>query len=348
MTTNSDRSKLAQISALQRDAARAEAAGRVSETAALLQEIVRLDPRDHRTLHRLGELHAARLNRPHIAASWYAREARCHEREGALARAVAVWRIAARCDPMRFECHERIGAIYVELGRLADARDHFETAAAALQHAGLRSEAAILRAQLAASLPAQEAESAPEAPAGPPAVAPARTPMARRDDTKPPLPQLTPDPVQLTPDPAQLTPDPLVEAEARDLAAERFQNARLLHHYGLHQPARRQLEDLLTSLPDHVEARQLLVEVCRAVGAADEAAQHLRVLTDLLRRQGDTEVPADGAVRTLDPASESDLPPIEEWMPGESERDWNADLMEEIRDDVERVVDGLERRERRR
>ncbi len=125
------------------------------------------------------------------------------------------------------------------------------------------------------------------------------------------------------------------DADASGLAAERFQKARLFHHYGLQQQARELLEDLLTTLPGHAEARQLLVEVCRTLGDAEAAAQHLRVLTDLLRRQGQDAGPARS-----DPW---ELPPIEEWVP-EPERDLQAELMEAIRDDVERVVEGLSRR----
>ncbi len=308
MTTNNDRSRLARLATLQRDARRAEADGRLSEAAALLQEVARLDPNDVRTLHHLGELYRTRLNRPRPAASWYAREARCHELDGAHTGAIAVWRLVARCDPTRLEAYERIGALYVELNRLVDARQHFEAAAREFQAAGLAGEAAILRAQLAAMVPEEEVGPGPAAPT-----------VASAGTLSPP----------------KTAPD----AEARDLAAERFQNARLFHHYGLELQARGQLENLLTSLPDHAEARQLLVEVCRTLGDADAAARHLRVLTDLLRREGQDG--GDGGAPTA-------LPSIEEWQVleaglDENGRDLSTELMESIREDVERVVEGLKR-----
>lgn len=319
MSTNSERSKLAKVATLTRDATRAEAGGRLAEASALLQEVARLDPRDHRTLHRLGELHRTRLGRPRQAAAWYAREARCHEQDGSHTCAIAIWRLVARCDPSCLEAYERIGALYVELGRTADARQHYETSARELQAAGFATEAAILRAQLAAVLPV---EGTPAKPGNgrPGGATSAGVPAAEAKLAEPPKPEARAE-----------APD----ADASGLAAERFQEARLFHHYGLQQQARELLEDLLTSLPDHAEARQLLVEVCRTLGDAEAAAQHLRVLTDLLRRQGQDAGPA--------PSDPWELPPIEEWVP-EPERDLQAELMEAIRDDVERVVEGLNRK----
>jgi hypothetical protein len=118
-------------------------------------------------------------------------------------------------------------------------------------------------------------------------------------------------------------------------AAYRLQSARLFHHYGLEPQAREQLEELLKSLPEHLEGRQLLVEVCRALGDNEGAAQHLRVVTLLLRRRGEAETPA-----TEEPGG---LPPVEEWVAEEPE-DPMAALLDEIREDVERVVDRLDRR----
>ncbi len=88
----------------------------------------------------------------------------------------------------------------------------------------------------------------------------------------------------------------------------------------------------MASLPEHVEGRQLLVEVCRAVEDHEAAAQHLRIVTRLLVERGRAESPAGV------PAAEWDLPPLEEWSVEEAPAEPLADLMEEIREDVERAV----------
>ena len=310
MSTNPERSRLARIATLLRQAQAAEAAGRVAEAVSLLQEVVRLDPRDRRTLHRLGDLFRIRLNRFREAGSWYARAARRQEEEGFHGRALALWRLVLRCDPALVEAYERIGALCVEMGHVADARLHYERGARELKEAGLVREAAILRAHLAALQPAEA-----ERPATPP------VPAA---------------PVEAAPEP-KAGPESSPDADALDLAADRLQNGRLFHHYGLQEQARQQLEELLASLPEHVEARQLLVEVCRALGDQEAAAQHLRALTWILRQQGEAATPV---------AEEHvPLPPVEEWLPEDAAADPLGDLMAAIREDVERVVEGLSRKE---
>ena len=316
MSTNPERSKPARIGTLLRQAKEAEERGRVAEAASFLQEVVQLDPRDRRTLHRLGDLFRIRLNRFREAAEWYVREARAQEEEGFHGRAIALWRLVLRCDPARVEAHERVGALYVEMGHVADARLHYERAALELKEAGLVREAAVLCAHLAVLRPVEEAAVEPEvAVAAPAAAAPGAAVVA---------------------EPA---PEPPPDADAIEFAADRLQNGRLFHHYGLHPQARQQLEELLASLPEHVEARQLLVDVCRALGDHEAAAQHLRVATRVMRGQG--EAPATGE------AWES---PVEEWdgePPAEDPPagDPLASLLGEIRGDVERLVDALHRRE---
>ena len=132
--------------------------------------------------------------------------------------------------------------------------------------------------------------------------------------------------------------DPGPDDTAVDLAADHFQNGRLFHHYGLHRQARDQLELLVASLPEHLEGRQLLVEVCRAMGDHDAAAQHLRVVTRVLRKKGQDETPSAGASA----GAAWELPPVEEWVLEEAPPDPVADLLEELRDDVERAVDRLQ------
>jgi tetratricopeptide (TPR) repeat protein len=132
--------------------------------------------------------------------------------------------------------------------------------------------------------------------------------------------------------PPALPPAVPPDADALELARDRLQSGRLFHHYGLHEQARQQLEELLASLPEHLEARQLLVEVCRALGDQEAAAQHLRVATRLLRRDGCAGDPGEPAE---DPAA------VEEWAFAEEPADPMAGLLDEIRGDVERLVERI-------
>lgn len=301
MSSTPGRSRLAAVARLVRQADAAEAAGRAEEAVSFLEEVVRLDPGDKRALHRLGDLHRIRFKRLPEAARCYAAEARSEERDDFPARALALWRLVVRCDAARLDAHERIGALCVALGRVADARAHYEATARQMEGAGRARDAAILRAHLAAL--ADFGAPLPEK-----AQAPAPVPAAPDDN-------------------------------AIDLAADRFQNGRLFHHYGLHQQARVQLEELLVSLPGHVEGRRLLVEVCRSLDDQEAAAEHMRAVTRLMREQG----VAPEAAPVLGPAEEL---PIEEWVGMEEDppADPMAELLEEIRADVERVVEELDRK----
>lgn len=309
MSSHPGRTRLAEVARLVRQAESAEAAGRPQEAASLLEEIVRLDPGDKRALHRLGDLYGIRLKRLPDAARCYAAEARAEERDDFQARALALWRLVVRCDPGRVEAHERIGALLLAAGRLADARAHYDSTSLRLQAAGRLPEASILRSHLAAL--AEFGAPRPE-------------PAARSEEVT-------------------ASPTATADDNAADLAADRLQNGRLFHHYGLHQQARVQLEDLLRSLPDHLEARRLLVEVCRALEDADAAAEHMRAVTRLLRERGVAEVPAA-------PRGPADDLPIEEWvgMVEAVPADPMAELAEAIREDVERVVEALDRKAGRR
>jgi tetratricopeptide (TPR) repeat protein len=313
VSLNPGRSRQAKLASLVREARAAEAANRIPETISLLREAVQLDAHDRRTLHWLGNLFRIRLSRLNEAAAWYAREARAHEREDHSARALAAWRLVLACRPLDVEAHERIGAIYAATGRLADARQHYEKSERVLRDAGLGREASILRAQ-------REALEEP-----PPA--------------RPPVPAGHPDP---TPAPPGL--DAATDAEAFAYAEERLTRARLFHHNGLDAEARRLLEEALALAPEHVAARQLLVEVCRALGDAEAAAHHLDVLVHVMRRLGQATVLPSG-----EPVG---LPPVEEWDPedpGDAGPDvlvgeGLVDLLEDVRGDLERLVDRIKPR----
>jgi hypothetical protein len=143
------RSRLAEVARLVRQADAAEAAGRAEEAVSFL-EVVRLDPGDKRALHRLGDLQRIRFKRFPEAARCYAAEARSEERDDFPARALALWRLVVRCDAARLDAHERIGALCVAHGRVADARAHYVATARHMERAGHAREAAIQRAHLAA------------------------------------------------------------------------------------------------------------------------------------------------------------------------------------------------------
>ena len=88
-------------------------------------------------------------------------------------------------------------------------------------------------------------------------------------------------PITLLSAPPAPEPPPVPDAEALALAAERLANGRSFHHYGLHTEARRQLEELLAMMPEHVEARQMLADVCRTIG--DTAERPLAISTSSCR-----------------------------------------------------------------
>jgi tetratricopeptide (TPR) repeat protein len=304
VSLNLDQSKLARIASLLRKARAAEAASRVPDAITHLREVIQLDPHDVRTLRHLGDLYRFRLNRPGDAATWYARAARANEREELPARAIAVWRIVLQCEPLHVEAHERIGALYAESGHLADARQHYEKSESLLRHAGLHGEAAIMRAEREAL-----------------------------EDSNPRI-QLTPPPPGTAAAPGRAAAT-VADPEALDLAAERLSNGRSFHHYGLHTEARRQLEELLAMMPEHVEARQLLAEVCRTLGDDDAAANHLGVLMRVMRQQG------QAAAAAADPGHGPS--PMHNWHLELD--DPFANLVDEVRGDVERLVDHLRSKE---
>jgi hypothetical protein len=92
------------------------------------------------------------------------------------------------------------------------------------------------------------------------------------------------------------------------------------------------------SLPDRRRAAAL-VECAARSTTRKRAAEHMRAVTRLMREQGvarDT-APAVGPAEEL---------PIEEWVGMEEDppADPMAELLEEVREDVERVVEGLDRK----
>jgi tetratricopeptide (TPR) repeat protein len=373
VSLNPNRTKQAQIASLVRRARAAEARGRILETIELLREVAELDPDDRRTLHHLGDIFRLKLNRMSDAATWYARAARALERDDLPIRALASWRTVLQCNPLDVEAHERIGALYVDTGRLADARVHWARSERVLREAGLGRDAAIIRVQREAMDPAAAHQAA--------------SPSAQADDLpQDPLAETTRIPdlswrARPAPRPDAL-PASLAEADsdAANLVAERVDSGRSFLQFGLHGDARRALEEALALAPDHVEARELLAQACRALGDTSAATYHLDMLVQVMRRHalaagspaeasptGDLDpaamtivlpgVPRSAvasAAAAAAPASDPDLaldldeplllPPFEEWglATAQTRREGNdvfADLMDDVSGDVERLVD---------
>jgi tetratricopeptide (TPR) repeat protein len=363
VSLNPNRSKQAQIASLVRRARGAEARGSILETIDLLREVAELDPDDRRTLHHLGDIFRLKLNRMSDAATWYARAARALERDDLPIRALASWRTVLQCNPLDVEAHERIGALYVETGRLADARVHWARSEQVLREAGLGRDAAIIRVQREAIDPAahQMAAAASDSDELP------RDPLA--ETTR--IPELSWLPRAVRP--PEATPDPLADASAEALVAERVESGRSFFQYGLHGDARRALEEALALAPEHLEARELLARACRELGDTPAATYHFEMLAQVVRRHAQSAVPSPppaGPTGDLDPAAMTIvlpirppgpslapepspepspdepllLPPFEEWglstaEDGPAAADPFADLMEDVSGDVERLLE---------
>jgi tetratricopeptide (TPR) repeat protein len=102
--------------------------------------VVQDEPGDTRTWLKMAEIYARRGENT-VARDIYLRTGELYVDQGALAKAVAVYKNALKLVPGLAEGHLRLGAILERLGQLAEALQHFGLAAAAFQKAGRGAEA---------------------------------------------------------------------------------------------------------------------------------------------------------------------------------------------------------------
>jgi tetratricopeptide (TPR) repeat protein len=267
------------------------------------------------------------------------RRALAAEAAGEAAQAISLLREAARLDPGDRRTPHRIGELFrVRLERPAEAAPWYAKAARAQEREGLPHRAIAEWRLVLACRPlhveAHERIAALYAAAG--RLADARLQSERSERTLreaglfreaailqaqrealEDAPPATPSRRAAPAPPAPPAPEAGAgdETEAHRLAAERRSNGRVYRHFGLFAEARRHLEEVVAAFPRHLEALRLLADVCREMGDAPAASGHLDRFVHLMRSAG-TAAPAD---------------PL-------------AEVLEESRADLERLIDRLGRR----
>ncbi|HVU52248.1 MAG TPA: tetratricopeptide repeat protein, partial [Polyangia bacterium] len=127
MATNKEKA----LAAAQKFLERGQPDRALEEFARVVQE----EPRDTRTWLKMAEIYARRGENA-LARDIYLRTGELYVEQGALAKAVAVYKNALKLVPGHAEGHLRLGAILEQLGQLAEALQQFGLAAAAFQEAG--------------------------------------------------------------------------------------------------------------------------------------------------------------------------------------------------------------------
>jgi tetratricopeptide (TPR) repeat protein len=114
--------------------------GQPDRALAEFARVVQDEPGDTRTWLKMAEIYARRGQNDQ-ARDIYLRTAEIYVEQGALQKAVAVYKNALKLAPGLAQGHLRLGAIFQRLGQAADALQQFGLAAAALQKTGRPGEA---------------------------------------------------------------------------------------------------------------------------------------------------------------------------------------------------------------
>jgi tetratricopeptide (TPR) repeat protein len=142
--------------------------GQPDRALAEYARVVQDEPADARTWLKMAEIYARR-GQNHQARDIYLRTAELYVEQGALAKAVAVYKNALKLGPGMAQGHLRLGAILQQLGQTEEALQQFGLAAATFQKAGRVAEALPALRQIVALSPErviariQLAESASQA-----------------------------------------------------------------------------------------------------------------------------------------------------------------------------------------
>jgi tetratricopeptide (TPR) repeat protein len=114
--------------------------GQPDRALAEFVRVVEEDPGDTRTWLRMAEIYARRGDSVQ-ASDIYLRTGELYAGQGALEKAVTVYKNALKLSPGLPQGHERLGALLEQLGQPAEALQQYGLAAAAFQKAGLSVEA---------------------------------------------------------------------------------------------------------------------------------------------------------------------------------------------------------------
>lgn len=109
--------------------------GQFEKAIAEYQKLVAEDPRDVRTLLKIGDLHTRR-NKPKDAIEVYQRVAELYAKQGFFLKAVAVYKQILKLEPGHIESSQRLANMYEELGLTNDALSTYEQVADAFAAEG--------------------------------------------------------------------------------------------------------------------------------------------------------------------------------------------------------------------
>ena len=132
MATNKEKA----LAAAQKHLERGQPDRALAEFARVVQD----EPHDTRTWLKMAEIHARRGQNAE-ARDIYLRTAELYAEQGALQKAVTVYKNALKLSPGLSRAHERTGELLEQLGQPAEALQQYSLAAAAFQKAGLLAEA---------------------------------------------------------------------------------------------------------------------------------------------------------------------------------------------------------------
>jgi tetratricopeptide (TPR) repeat protein len=133
---------------LRTEAIAAERSGQAEQAVALLEEALRRDADDWKSVRLLAAL-LARLGRRQPANGLYRRLAAHYEHDQLLAKAIAVWKMVLVNEPDFVSAHVKLGELYALGGFRADARKHYGEALATYRAAARAREAALVEARIA-------------------------------------------------------------------------------------------------------------------------------------------------------------------------------------------------------
>src|SRR5687767_2843292 len=102
--------------------------GQYDKAIAEYQKLVTEDPRDVRTLLKIGDLHTRR-NKPKDAIDVYQKVAELYAKQGFFLKAVAVYKQILKLDPTHIDSSQKLAKMYEELALTSDALSTYEQVA---------------------------------------------------------------------------------------------------------------------------------------------------------------------------------------------------------------------------